>query len=86
MHQIHHKDPVISEEDDNSEKENLSQSRQISPVWNYFNDRTSQYLGRPVCCRCQKAFGKDTIISTLKQHLSSAHKITIENIKHTLKT
>ncbi|GET02721.1 zinc finger BED domain-containing protein RICESLEEPER 2-like [Rhizophagus clarus] len=79
-------DPVISEEDDNSEKENLSQSRRISPAWNYFNDRTSQYPGRPVCCRCQKVFGKDTGISTLKRHLSSAHKITIENVKHTLKT
>ncbi|GBC00151.1 hypothetical protein RclHR1_37640002 [Rhizophagus clarus] len=51
-------DPVISEEDDNSEKENLSQS----------------------------LFGKDTDISTLKRHLSSAHKITIENVKHMLKT
>ncbi|GES78081.1 hypothetical protein GLOIN_2v1777166 [Rhizophagus clarus] len=61
-------DPVISEEDDNSEKENLSQSR------------------RPICCRCQKVFGKDTDISTLKRHLSSAHKITIENVKHMLKT
>ncbi|GBB83770.1 hypothetical protein RclHR1_10440003 [Rhizophagus clarus] len=53
-------DPVISEENDNSEKENLSQSCRISPAWNYFNDRTSQYPGRPVCCRCQKVFGKDT--------------------------
>src|SRR2546429_1984771 len=78
-------DPVISEkeednsEEDNSEKENLSQSRRISPTWKYFNDKTPQYPGRPVCCKCQKVFGKDTGISTLKRHLSSAHKITIEN-------
>ncbi|CAB4405998.1 unnamed protein product [Rhizophagus irregularis] len=40
--------------------------------------------GRPVCCKCQKVFGKDTGISTLKRHLSSAHKIMIENVKSTL--
>jgi hypothetical protein len=33
-----------------------------------------------------KSFGKDTGISTLKRHLSSAHKIMIENVKNTLKT
>jgi len=78
-------DPVISEEEENnSEKENLPQTRRISPVWKYFNDKTSQYPGRPVCCKCQKVFGKDTGISTLKRHLSSAHKIMIENVKSTL--
>ncbi|CAB5365207.1 unnamed protein product [Rhizophagus irregularis] len=78
-------DPVISEEEENnSEKENLPQTHRISPAWKYFNDKTSQYPGRPVCCKCQKVFGKDTGISTLKRHLSSAHKIMIENVKSTL--
>ncbi|PKB93395.1 hypothetical protein RhiirA5_387256, partial [Rhizophagus irregularis] len=78
-------DPVISEEEENnSEKENLPQTRRISSAWKYFNDKTSQYPGRPVCCKCQKVFGKDTGISTLKRHLSSAHKIMIENVKSTL--
>ncbi|PKB97159.1 hypothetical protein RhiirA5_384855, partial [Rhizophagus irregularis] len=78
-------DPVISEEkENNSEKENLPQIRRISPTWKYFNDKMSQYPGRPVCCKCQKVFGKDTGISTLKRHLSSAHKIMIENVKSTL--
>ncbi|CAB5371241.1 unnamed protein product [Rhizophagus irregularis] len=41
-------DPVISEEEENnSEKENLPQTRRISPAWKYFNDKTSQYPGRP---------------------------------------
>ncbi|CAB4413201.1 unnamed protein product [Rhizophagus irregularis] len=35
-------------------------------TWKYFNDKMSQYPGRPVCCKCQKVFGKDTGISTLK--------------------
>jgi hypothetical protein len=80
-------DHVISEEEeDNYEKENLPQSRRISPAWKYFNDKTSQYPGRPVCCKCQKVIGKDTGISTLKRPHSSAHKIMIENVKNTLKT
>jgi hypothetical protein len=76
------RDPVTSEEEEDSyEKENLPQSRRISPTWKYFNDKTSQYPGRPVCYKCQKVFGKDTGISTLKRHLSSTHKIMIENVK-----
>ncbi|CAG8437622.1 10241_t:CDS:2 [Funneliformis caledonium] len=56
-----------SEEDNyNNSNEDLSQSRRISSTWKYSNDQTSQYSERPVCCKCQSVFGKDTGISTLK--------------------
>ena len=71
-----------SNEEDNNNNENLPQSHWISPTWKYFNDQTFQHPGRPVCCKCQSIFGKDTGISTLKWHLLSVHKIKIDNVKN----
>ena len=81
--------PIEDEEnDDNNHNDNddneegSSHSRRTSPTWKYFNEQTSQHPGRPVCCKCQFAFGKNTGISTLKRHLESVHKIKIESVKN----
>ncbi|POG59794.1 hypothetical protein GLOIN_2v1847956 [Rhizophagus irregularis DAOM 181602=DAOM 197198] len=69
-------DPVISEEEENnSEKENLPQTRRISPAWKYFNDKMSQYPGRPDTLILLEPLEKTTVL------LSASSYPTISDVR-----
>src|SRR6266498_4011114 len=78
-----HEEDQDQDQDQDQENEDSSddndydndQSRQTSPTWKYFNKKTCQNPGHPVCIICRQVFGKKTGITTLKRHLDSIHKI-----------